>query len=234
MKEQLIERKFPIERIMKIPNGININIYKEIVKIPHNRIHYGYVGRLTKFKNITFLINGFKEYFKKFPEDRLYIYGEGSEEKGLQNLIQKYNLSENIILKGYMKNKKKIYSNIDVLVDPALAQGISNAHLEAMVTGTFIIVSNVHGSKELVRNWKTGLLFDVHDKKDLMDKLIFYKTNEKIVNQIIMEAKKEVYNFYNIDAITKKIYDRIVNYLNKTQKSQKICSSNKQLIKYGN
>lgn len=68
-----------------------------------------------------------------------------------------------------------IYSNIDVLVDPAFAQGISNANLEAMCTETFIIASKTPGNEDLITHKKTGLLFDPKDKNDLLDKLLYYK-----------------------------------------------------------
>ena len=137
---------------MKIPNGIDCKTFINIQKIKHEETIFGYVGRLTEFKNIRFLLKVFKTHLIKYPKDELFFYGLGSEVKYIEDFIKENKLDKNIIYHGFKKNKFKIYPNIDVLVDPALGQGISNTNLEAMITKTFLIASNVHGNKDLVKH----------------------------------------------------------------------------------
>ncbi|MEE9378619.1 MAG: glycosyltransferase, partial [Candidatus Lokiarchaeia archaeon] len=106
---------------------------------------------------------------------------------------------------GFIKDKDKIYSNLDVLIDPALAQGISNTNLEAMSSNTLLIASKVEGNKDLIIDKVTGLLFSPIKKNNLLNTLIFYKENSKKISQIIDNAKKEISQNYEISVITKRI-----------------------------
>ena len=202
----LINLKYPKECILEIPNGIESSIFNGLQKKTRDVIHYGYVGRLVQLKNVRYLLYVFKEYFSKYPSDKLFIYGIGPEVEWISRFIIKNKLNANVIICGFEKNKKEIYSNLDVLIDPSFAQGISNANLEAMSSNTFVISSNVIGNQDLIKHKITGLLFNPYRKQDLLEQLIFYKQNPVKIREIIQNAKIEIMNNYDVDIITSKIY----------------------------
>ncbi|MFX0132192.1 MAG: glycosyltransferase family 4 protein [Candidatus Hodarchaeota archaeon] len=211
--EDLMDFEYPNERILRIPNGIKFKDFIEIPKNFHKEIHFGFVGRLIELKNIRFLLVVFNEYFKLHRTDKLYFYGNGPELKYIKNFIDKNNLNKNISVCGFEKSKKKIYSNIDVLIDPAFAQGISNANLEAMCTNTFLIASNTPGNRDLINHQKTGLLFNPKDYNDLLSQLIYYKENKEKRNEIVRNAKDRIIRDFNIDRIAEKIIKFIIKKL---------------------
>ena len=51
------------------------------------------IGRLTKQKNFSLLINAFKEIVKEYPNLKLVILGEGEDRKKLEALIKSLSLS---------------------------------------------------------------------------------------------------------------------------------------------
>ena len=208
--KDLIELKYPMDCILEIPNGITSKKFIGIKKIQNPNTHFGYVGRLTKFKNVKFLLDVFKEYLKKFPSDKLFIYGTGADENFILNFIEENNLSNNIVLMGFEKDKTKIYSNLEVLIDPATAQGISNSNLEAMCSKTFVIASEVDGNKELIEHGKTGFLFELNSGEDLLNNLLFYKEHPKTVQEILNKANLEIINKYDIDVVVAK---QIIEFL---------------------
>ena len=207
MYEDLINLNYRESDILKIPNGISSKKFIGLNKTQHKSIHFGYVGRLFEYKNIRFLLNVFKIYFLKYPNDKLFIYGKGPEEKYISDFTASNNLASNIIFRGFEKDKTKIYSNLDVLIDSAFAQGISNTNLEAMCTNTVVIASDVYGNRDLIEHGKTGLLFNLYRKEDLLKQLMYYKENKANIQQIISNAKKEILTNYDIDVITNKIYN---------------------------
>lgn len=213
MYNDLINLKFPKERILKIPNGIDCKTFINVQKIKHEETIFGYVGRLTEFKNLRFLLKVFKTHLILYPKDELFIYGLGSEVRYIEDFIKENKLNNNIIYHGFEKNKLKIYPNIDVLVDPALGQGISNTNLEAMITKTFLIASNVHGNRDLVKHQLTGLLFNPYKEDDLLSQLKFYKEKqEDVINNILNNAKNEIMQKYDIDTITNNVIKFIKAY----------------------
>lgn len=207
--DDLIDLNYPKDRVLEIPNGINSKNFFGLQKNKREISHFGYVGRLVQIKNLKILLYSFKNYFLKYPLDKLFIYGIGPEGDWISKFIKKNNLTGNVILYGFEKNKKKIYSNIDVLIDTSLAQGISNSNLEAMCTDTLVIASNVIGNRDLIKHKSTGLLFNPLKREELLNQLLFFKSNPEIINHIIENAKKEVLTNFDVDVITNKIY----NYL---------------------
>ena len=49
------------------------------------------------------------------------------ERDWISNFIKENKLSKSIILCGFESDKRRIYSNVDALIDSSLAQGISNS-----------------------------------------------------------------------------------------------------------
>ena len=74
MFEELMELKYPKTRIIRIPNGIKLKKYINLDKNVHEGIIYGFVGRLSQFKNIRYMLGEFKDYFDKFSLDKLSIF----------------------------------------------------------------------------------------------------------------------------------------------------------------
>lgn len=213
MAKDLIDLNFPKNRILLIPNGINRKKYENIEIKSRNIVHFGYVGRLTEFKNLRFLVEIFQTYLSKYPNDKLLIYGEGIEKEWILDFIKKNNLGQNIVLKGYESDKKKIYVNIDVIINPALGQGISNVNLEAMCAKTLVIAANVHGNRDLIKHGINGLLFNPFGKTNLLKQLVFYKENTDTIQQMISNAEKEIIQNYDIDVIANRIYNFFNNLL---------------------
>jgi len=202
----LISLNYPKERILKIPNGINSINFIDLQKNEREISHFGYVGRLVKIKNLKILLFAFKNYFLKYPLDKLFIYGVGPEGEWISKFAKENDLTGNVILHGFEKNKRKIYSNIDVLIDPSFAQGISNSNLEAMCTNTFLIASDVFGNRDIIKPKLTGLLFNPFKKDDLLSQLLFFKKNPEIIKDMIDNAKNEILTNYEVNIITNKIY----------------------------
>ncbi|MFX0075173.1 MAG: glycosyltransferase, partial [Candidatus Hermodarchaeota archaeon] len=176
----------------------------------HKDVVYGFVGRISQFKNLDYLLTEFKLYFEKYPLDKLFIYGEGPELQSMNSFIKQNNLLNNINILGFEPDKEKIYSTIDVLIDPSYGQGISNANLEAMSTKTLVIASKVDGNIDLIEDGKTGLLFELRKKDALLNKLIYYKSSPNEAKLMIDNARKMILEKYDIKSIPPKIINFIL------------------------
>ena len=202
----LIELNLKRDNIVLIPNGIQSNTFDKIIKVDHNKINFGYVGRLISTKNIRFLIKTFKLYLTHFPNDRLLIFGTGPEEKFISNYVKSNNLSDKILLMGFKSNKSEIYSKLDVLIHPSFGEGVPMIILEAALTNTFIIASNVKGNRDIIEHKKTGFLFDPFNQKDLLEKLLLFKNDDNMKQKIIINARENVLLNYDITYVVNAQY----------------------------
>ena len=206
MYEDLLNLNFPQNRILKLSNGIDSKRFMRLAKNKHEETNFGFVGRLTKIKNLKFLLEVFIKYFSQYSKDKLLIFGEGPEEKPILDFNKFNRMDNNIFLNGFEKDKEKIYANLDVIINTSYGEGISNVILEAMATKTFVIASNVQGNNDLIKHGETGLLYNINNKKNLLDQLIYYKKNQNLIDQILKNAEKQVIQNYDIEVIADKLY----------------------------
>lgn len=127
-----------------------------------------YVGRLSKEKNIKFLI----DIFNQLPNLCLNIVGYGPQENELKSFASK---SSNIVFWGPVENKKLpiLYQSNHVLILPSSSEPWGLVVEEALNNGIPAIISNKVGCKdEVLINNLNGLIFSLEDKNSLKESII--------------------------------------------------------------
>lgn len=115
-------------------NEVIRNKYRKKFGIKKETI-YGCVGRLENEKNHEFLIKVFNEIIKNDKNSKLFIIGDGSNKKKINELIKKYNLNKKIILLKTQKNIYDYYQMFDKFILPSLYEGLGIVLIEAQTSG---------------------------------------------------------------------------------------------------
>lgn len=205
--------KYP-ERIVEIPNGVDINKFN-----PNNNSHiirkkYDleskkivlFVGALDKphfFKGVDILLESFKKI--NDPGYHLIIVGDGDLKK---NFVEKANLlgiGSQVTFAGRVSDSDLplFYAASDVIVLPSTTMGeaFGLVLVEAMATGKPVIASNLPGVRSVVNNGENGLLVVPGDLEDLSSKINEILSNEKISFEFGKAGRnktEEKYNWINI------------------------------------
>ncbi len=103
---------------------------------------YGYVGRLSKSKNIDFILEIFNNLLELEPDSILWIIGDGEEKDRIENLIQNYKLSNKVKMFGNRNDVDSLMQAMDALIFPSLYEGLSLTVIEAQVSGLPVYLSN--------------------------------------------------------------------------------------------
>ena len=130
------------------------------------------VGRLLEQKNHKLLINAFSKVIEKYPDYKLYIYGEGKLRRELVNQVEELNISDNVFMPGNVLNIHEKISDAEMFVLSSDYEGLSNALLEAMMMGLPCISTNCAGSNEVIEHEKNGLLVPIKDAKSLSESIV--------------------------------------------------------------
>ena len=134
-----------------LPNLIN---YEELLYKPEkevdkfkkkynleNGIVIGHIGTLKESKNHKFLLEIAKYMTEQNINVKLLLVGEGSLRKELEELTNKYNLSDRVHLLGIREDINVMLHSMDVFVFPSIFEGLGLVLLEAQATGLPCIVS---------------------------------------------------------------------------------------------
>ena len=180
--------------------------YKEIVKLKNNphfqekNLKSDYilcVGRLTKQKNFSFVINNFKKIQRKYKDIELLIVGEGELRKKLEKQIINLDLQKKVRLEGFQSNIYNYMKNSKLFILSSLWEEIGFVIVEAASCNVNILSSNCkNGPKEFLLNGKAGYLFENNNSEsfkvkfeEFMNDSFQNRKNKKIL------AKKETKKF---------------------------------------
>ena len=178
-----------------IPNPIYVDSRR--CEVTENKIVT--VGRLTKQKNQELLINAFSEIHSKYPQYKLYIYGDGELYSELNNLVKQLSIDDSVVFAGNVPNVHEMISTAEMFVLPSNYEGLSNALLEAMIMGIPCISTRCAGSDEYIVNGENGLRVDVGDEDGLKNAMLKFIENSSLrdscgnnAKNIIERVSKEV------------------------------------------
>tara|TARA_B100001939_G_scaffold346926_2_gene367039 strand:+ start:378 stop:1508 length:1131 start_codon:yes stop_codon:yes gene_type:complete len=155
------------------------------------------IGRLTKQKNFHLLIDAFYQFNKINDNYKLYIIGEGEEEKKIISRINQLKLEHKIILLGFKRNVYKYLKNSKAFILSSLWEEMGFVIIEAASCNTLIISSDCpNGPREFLNNGDAGYLFNNNSVNDLVRNLIKFDKDEKNIkyNKTLL-AKKNVKKF---------------------------------------
>jgi glycosyltransferase involved in cell wall biosynthesis len=138
-----------------------------------------YVGNIKPHKNLVRLIEAFSELRTGELEDvKLLIIGdEISKLPALRHAVHRHKLHKHVRFLGYVPDDQLtvLYRLAAVFVFPSLYEGFGLPPLEAMASGTPVVVSNVSSLPEVVGD--AAVLVDPHDIDSIVDGLRSVLTN---------------------------------------------------------
>lgn len=148
-----------------ITKGVGVfNYIKQPAYTPRREVkNFIYVGRLTKVKNIEFIV----ERFNRHPELNLTIIGFGELEECLRSVA-----NSNIRFLGAINNSDlpRYYQEADVFILPSLKEPWGLVVEEALNNGIPVMVSNKVGCAEEIVTPDNGVVFSLNTD-DFEDKL---------------------------------------------------------------
>jgi glycosyltransferase involved in cell wall biosynthesis len=158
-------------------------------------------------KNHTFLIDVFNEVYKKFPQSRLLLIGDGDLIENIRSKVKKLGLEKYVIFTGNIKNVNEMYQVMDVLVLPSLYEGLPVVLIEAQASGLKCIVSDKVDERSALTDQVEFIpLNDYKNWAEIITKNIdkHHADNRRIDNRTILEEKgysikieaKKLENYY--------------------------------------
>jgi len=172
----------PPEKIVVVYNAIDAHFsvtphpdavarVRERYQLDHRFLLY--VGNIKPHKNLVRLIEAFSELRTGDLEDlKLLIIGdEISKLPALRHAVHRHKLHKHVRFLGYVPDDQLavLYRLAAVFVFPSLYEGFGLPPLEAMASGTPVVVSNVSSLPEVVGD--AAVLVDPHDIDSIVDGL---------------------------------------------------------------
>jgi len=203
-----------ISKIHIIPHGnflpfIDIkkkSYAKNILGLPKNKKILLFFGMIKEVKGLDVLLKGFRNVVSENPDTILLIAGrvwQDSFEK-YQLLINKYNLTQNIILHTKFIQQDKVdyyFSSCDLVILPYKKIYQSGVLLMSLSYEKPVLVSDLLPFTEIIKNNENGFIFKSESSSDLYEKINSILNNKELINKVQENSSEMIKAKYSWDEI---------------------------------
>lgn len=180
-----------------------------------------FVGRLAEKKGVRYLIEAMPDVLKTFPKTKLLIIGEGTLYHELESLAHQLNISKNIIFSGPIPNKElpKYYATANIFIGPSITtkdgdtEGLGLTFIEASLSESVPIGSDVGGISDVIKNAKTGFLVKEKNHLQISDVIIKLLKNTTLMKELQQNARDYCLKTFDWGIVQKKYAKVYIKYI---------------------
>lgn len=162
-----------------------------------------YVARLTRRKRPDRYIEVVRRVAADCPDVRAVVVGDGPEFEPVQRQVEEAGLANNVELLGLRHDVPDLVAKSKLFVLTSRWEGLSIALLEAMSAAAVPVASNVGDLADVVKNGKTGYLFDEDDLDSFAATVTRLLKDDEYRATLSHAARQAVIDKSGIDAVTR-------------------------------
>ena len=219
----------PPERVMLIPNGIDVDAARNWVSIDVQRLLVQRlqlaqrqplllsVGRLEQNKGFDLMLDALWRIRSFLPSKWLWLLvGDGPERAALQEKIRKYQFRDHVRLLGSVDDitLHNLYELATLFVHPTLFEGSSLVTLEAMCHARPLIGTAVGGIPDKILRGQNGYLIPPGDVQALADKILLALRDQnrlRAMGNLSYQIARERFDWRVVIHQTVALYEAVLN-----------------------
>lgn len=197
-----------------VPEGEDLRLFRRRYAADHQKLVF-FVGRIVREKGAQDLLAAIPKIKAYYRDVRFVLAGRGPLLDELRHLAHNLQLDDLVSFTGYVDEStlNKLYAVADIAVYPSLYEPFGIVALEAMATGTPVVVTDVGGLGEIVVHGVNGLKAYTGNSNSLADNLLTLLHKPDLARELAQEALRDVHSVYNWSKIaqqTEDVYRRVI------------------------
>ncbi len=225
--KELTKREVPQDKCTFIPNGITIEKFvnfrasrDDLLNIIGEQYNdYKFIltsGRLAKRKGVAWFI---RNVLPDLPQNIIYIVaGEGPDRKNIENAITETKQFNRILLLGRVTQEEllTLWHTCDVFVQPNIKvdgdmEGFGISVIEAAVCKIPVIVSDLEGLKDAIKNNESGFTVTHENKQQWLEKVLEVLDDNFKKEDFVEKASSYIAKNNSWEHISKEYLKEILN-----------------------
>ncbi len=126
--------------------------------LPGNCLVMGMIAQFIERKGHRYVLDAFEALQGSGPDSYLIFFGQGPLEQAVKDMTERKGLEKRVLFAGYREDLSRVLPCLDLIVHPALMEGLGVSLIQAAASGVPIVASRVGGIPEIVRHEVNGLL----------------------------------------------------------------------------
>jgi UDP-glucose:(heptosyl)LPS alpha-1,3-glucosyltransferase len=161
----------------------------EELGLPLRKFYFLFAGSGYERKGLHYAIRAMKE----LPEEIcLIVVGKDRNERRFRAMTERLSLGKRVFFMGPRKDIIRFYQVSDAFVLPTLYDPFSNATLEALAMGLFVVTSVANGAHEVIRRGAGSVIEDLSDIssiREAMEKALKPALSKREVRESVKELE---------------------------------------------
>jgi glycosyltransferase involved in cell wall biosynthesis len=185
------QRGFAKEKLVVIPNGIEVERWKDAEPVdltkfglPAGRRAILFVGRLHGQKGLAEFFATLPAVFAAAPHHDLLLAGDGHERHRLEQAARQLGVVDRVHFAGWQPDVPAMVAACDLLILPSRWEGMPNAVLEAMAAGKPIVATRTEGVAELMGDLAAEQAIDLADLARMPESVGRIVANPKLASEL--------------------------------------------------
>ncbi len=202
------------KRIEIIPNGVDVNKFDRFKTRKADKFKILYVGRLHHQKGLKYLIHGAEKIVEVNPEVEFHLIGSGQIDEELREDVEERGLTKYFKFRGEIFNEDLIqeYKSSHLFVLPSIYEGQPLTLLEAWAAKLPVIVTDVGGNRDFIKEGVNGFLVEPRRPYKLSEKIISAMKNREL-DKVGVEGYNVVKKNYSWDKVAEKTHNLYTKFL---------------------
>jgi len=146
------------------------------------------IGRLTEVKRVDRFLRALQQAKQQIPSLNAVIVGDGPDREKLEALAQQLEIDEDVCFAGWQNNVHHWLQQSKCFVLTSDSEGLSQALIQAMMTGLPAITSDVGDLGDLVKDGKNGYLIAELSAEAFSDAFVTLLSNDMKTQQFAQQA----------------------------------------------
>ena len=206
----------PPEKLVVIPNGVDISKFENAEPLPHKALGVppdgrviAYLGRLDRQKRLDWLLNRMPAITDRLPEHHLVLVGEGPEHDPLQASVQRLGIEQRVHFVGWRNDIPSVLGAADMLLLTSEWEGLPNVLLEAMAAGRPIVTTGAEGVDELLTDGREEQIVALDDEAGFIARVVRLGTDPALAARLgaANQQRARLFSWEAAAAAYERLYD---------------------------
>ena len=171
-----------------------------------------FLGRLTMQKGPEYFIYSAEKVLKYLPEIIFVMAGDGDALTQCIELVNKLNIEKNFVFTGFVTGeyKERLFASADLFVMPSVSEPFGVVALEAIKSGTPVLVSKTSGASEIISNALKVDFWDINKISDMIHATLKYPSlNSELTERQVNDLDSQNWN-HQVDVIIE-VYKKAIS-----------------------
>jgi glycosyltransferase involved in cell wall biosynthesis len=212
IRDVLISEGVPSEKVTCIHSAVDAECYtgpweKDVFRkqfdLPAVGPMCGVIAQLIDRKGHRFLIEAIPEILKSVPDTVFLFFGKGPMEEELKSLCRELELGNKVRFTGFRDDLDDYLGCLDLVIHPALMEGLGVSLLQAAAAGVPIVGTRVGGIPEAVIDGVNGSLVEPGDSAAIAREVVRLLRDLGPAKRLGEGGRQLVREQFSIDAMVK-------------------------------